>query len=166
MKKEILYLIIVMALSSCTKKIDINLDEDYKRLVVYGEITNEKQVHSIELSETTDFFDEEPAKRISDAIVIVDDGFSQDTLQESAIAAGVYETTADYEGIPGRTYTLRIELPEKIGVIVYIPASVGCLRFVFSIPSMWCTKTGGKHGKCSVMLMSLRPWISIVLIRT
>lgn len=115
MKKEILYLIIVMALSSCTKKIDINLDEDYKRLVVYGEITNEKQVHSIELSETTDFFDEEPAKRISDAIVIVDDGFSQDTLQESAVAAGVYETTADYEGIPGRTYTLRIELPENIG---------------------------------------------------
>ncbi len=112
-------IIIIIAVSACTEKIDIELDESFDRLVVEGTITNEKKAHEVYLSKSTDFFNPEPADRISNAIVIVSDGMQTDTLQESE-TAGLYKTHPEFEGVPGRTYNLRVELSEPIsGETVY-----------------------------------------------
>lgn len=101
-------------LHSCTEKIDINLEEGYDRLVVEGEVTNEAKTHTVRLSKSTDFFNPESADVISDAIVILSDGIRKDTLSERANDAGIYETPEDYIGIPGRVYTLDIQLAEPL----------------------------------------------------
>jgi|AntRauTorckE6833_2_1112554.scaffolds.fasta_scaffold01263_2 hypothetical protein len=108
--------IILMAaiFSSCTEKMDIELDEDYARLVAEGVITNEVKAHKIELSKTTGFFNSEPAQRISGAIVTLDDGNNTDTLQEMSQQKGTYATEETYRGVPGRSYELHIILPEAV----------------------------------------------------
>jgi len=106
-------IIITVAFSSCTEKIDIELDESYDRLVVEGIITNEKKAHEVYLSTSTDFFNPEPADRVSNATVIVSDGVQTDTLTESS-TAGRYLTHPDFEGVPGRTYNLSIELQQPV----------------------------------------------------
>lgn len=112
-------IIIIIIFSACTEKIDIELDESFDRLVVEGTITNEKKAHEVYLSKSTDFFNPEPADRVSNAIVIVSDGVQTDTLQESE-TTGLYKTHPEFEGVPGRTYNLKIELPEPVaGKTVY-----------------------------------------------
>lgn len=106
-------ILVTVAFSSCTEKIDIELDESYDRLVVEGIITNEKKAHEVYLSKSTGFFNPDPAERISNAIVIVSDGMQSDTLQESK-TAGLYKTHPEFEGVPGRTYHLNVELPGPV----------------------------------------------------
>lgn len=98
--------------SSCTERIDIDLDESYTRLVVEGEITTDTMAHTIRLSKTTSYYFSESAPGVSDAIVSINDGESEITLTQTE--AGVYQTPADYAGIPGRTYSLNIKLATPI----------------------------------------------------
>jgi len=110
----ILILLMVAGFTSCTEKIDIELDSDYDRLVVEGLITDEQKRHSIEISKTTDFFNPGEAERISGAQIILSDGFNADTLTENPDNPGTYMTPADYKGIPGREYKISINLPEPV----------------------------------------------------
>lgn len=99
-------------LSSCTERIDIDLDESYARLVVDGTITTEATAHTIRLTRTTSYYYAEPAPGVSGATVTIDDGESTITLTENE--TGVYLTPPDYQGIPGRTYKLNISLAAPI----------------------------------------------------
>jgi len=117
MKTNKIFLIIITLafLQGCTEKIDVELDETYDRLVVEGYITDEPGVHTVEISRSTDYFDPNQAERISDAVVIIDDGVNPpDTLEEHPNQAGIYQTKPGYAGVPGREYNLRIELEEAI----------------------------------------------------
>jgi len=63
-----LFLILLMAgmliISSCTEKIEVELDETYTRLVVDGQLTSDDRViHKILLSESTSYFYNQPPLR-------------------------------------------------------------------------------------------------------
>jgi len=106
--------LLITSLTNCTEKMDIELDNDFERLVVEGLITDEEKIHTVELSKTTDFFNPGEAERISGAQIILSDGFKVDTLTENPDKAGTYMTPADYKGVPGREYKININLPEPI----------------------------------------------------
>lgn len=117
MKINIIFLTIIALslLQGCTEKIDVKLDETYDRLVVEGYVTDEPGIHTVELSRSTDYFDPNQAERISDAVVILDDEVNPpDTLEEHPNRAGIYQTDPGYAGVPGREYSLHIELEEAI----------------------------------------------------
>jgi hypothetical protein len=110
-------------INSCTERIDIELDETFTRLVVYGAITTDTTTHFIELSTTTSYYYNEAPPPVSGATVeIADDLGNVETLTEEI--PGKYSTSPLFFAIPGRTYTLRIELDEEInGHITYMASS-------------------------------------------
>ena len=107
--KKLLYAlgIISLVLSSCTKIIDIELnDEDSQRLVVDGWFTTETRAHEINLTLTTSYFHNETAPRATGATVYVTDGTNQIAFSESDPGVYVSPITA---GEFNTTYTLHIE---------------------------------------------------------
>ncbi|MFH1161637.1 MAG: DUF4249 domain-containing protein [bacterium] len=116
MKRAIFHtLIVVLATVACTERIDLNLDETYTRLVVYGGISNDTGNCQISLTKTADYFYNEPAPRVVNATVTLTDGLDQVTLHETEPGiSGIYETDSLFAGVIGQTYIVDIELPEEI----------------------------------------------------
>ncbi len=110
------FIILALGLmTGCTEKIDIDLEQTYDRIVVEGYITNEAGPHRVEVSRSTDYFNPGQAERVSEATVILNDGvMPPDTLREHPDKPGIYQTASDYTGVPGREYSLRIELDQPI----------------------------------------------------
>ncbi len=98
---------------SCTEKIDIRLDDSYTRLVVDGSITTDTMAHTVVLTSTSSYFYNQPAPAVTGAIATITDGSLTFDLTE--VSPGVYHTSADVYGIPGKTYTLNINLANAIG---------------------------------------------------
>lgn len=98
---------------SCTEKIDIELDDSYTRLVVDGAITTDTMRHMIKLTRSSSYFYNEPAPVVEDAVVTISDGENLFSLAETS--PGVYQTNEGVFGIPGRSYTLNIQLKEPLG---------------------------------------------------
>lgn len=97
---------------SCTEEVDIELDSTYTRLVVEGILTSDTTTHYIKLSKTADYFSNEVTPRVTNATVRISDGEGSVNLTE--VEEGIYATPDTYFGIPGKTYTLNIELDEEI----------------------------------------------------
>jgi hypothetical protein len=98
---------------SCTERIDLPLDESSIRLVVDGAITNTPAVHRFYLSKTTDYYYNQEPPKVTGAIVSISDGIKVFLLTEEI--PGVYQTTSDFQGVEGSTYTLNIKLTTPIG---------------------------------------------------
>ena len=92
----------------CTERIEVEVDNTYTRLVVEGYVTTDTTAHTVKLSLSGDYFANKPADRISNAVVMIDDGEELVELTESETEPGLYLTDRDYYGVPGRTYTLLI----------------------------------------------------------
>jgi hypothetical protein len=110
--RTILYILAFLALSSCTEKIDLELNDGFIRLVVEAELTNEAKAHEVRLSTTASYFSNEPVPMVSGASVLLSDGNDEILLTEKS--PGIYVTPNDFQGVPGRKYSLRIELKEAI----------------------------------------------------
>ncbi len=109
-KNIILSLIMFFLLyTSCTERIDLNLNNTYPRLVVECEITTDTMIHFVRLSLSGDFFTDEQLPAVTGAEVSISDGIESVTLKESKAIPGIYITNVDYYGIAGRTYSLLIE---------------------------------------------------------
>jgi hypothetical protein len=115
MKKIFSILAIVLILAGCTERIDIELDTTYERLVVEGHITTDTTTHWVRLTRSSEYFGDEPIPFVSGAQVTLSDGSQNLTLEEDPENPGYYETSPDYYGIPGKTYSISIRLPEEIG---------------------------------------------------
>lgn len=114
MKKLVLIFITLMFLiQSCTERIDIELDESYSRLVVYGLLTTDTTTHYVELTKTTSYYNADTPPPVRNALVEIADNEGQ-TVVLGEISPGRYATPSDYYVIPGNTYTLFIELEEEI----------------------------------------------------
>lgn len=98
--------ILSIFISSCTERIEIELDSTYTRLVVYGEITTEAKAHQVRLSKSADYFSNQPAPPVENASVRINYDDQSLVLQENE--PGIYETPSDFFGIPGKTYSLVI----------------------------------------------------------
>ncbi len=119
--KNISYIIVVLVIffiTSCTERIEIELDSTYTRFVVEGYVSNETKAHWVKLSKSVDYYYPTTAPTISGASVkfIVDNGDTTIILIESnhSDSAGYYKTSPNYTGKVGSLYELEIELPEEI----------------------------------------------------
>ena len=105
-KHTLLILAIAAILSSCTEKIDLELDETYTRIVVDGEITSETKAHQVILTKSTSYFHNEQPPPASGATVTISDGTNTYNLTETN--PGVYKTSPNVKGVAGNIYTLTI----------------------------------------------------------
>lgn len=116
LKYTIIYsFIFSIVLSSCTEKIDIDLDSDYVRLVVEATITDIPDNQYVKLSETADYFSNVPPKGIENAEVIISDGEQIFTLKQSDSIKGLYLFTENFIANQNKSYELNINLENAIG---------------------------------------------------
>ena len=107
MKKFLIYISAIAFLSSCSEKIDFDLnDEDNQRLVVDAELTNEAKIQRIELTRTTSYYYNQPAPPEENATVSVSGNGR--TIPFIETSPGIYETTQPDSGVIDQSYTLNI----------------------------------------------------------
>ena len=127
-KKFQIYISLVMlilAISSCTERINIDLDESYVRLAVEGYITPEEGEQHVKLTKTSDYFYNNPPQGVTQAQVKVTTGDSAVLFVEDLENPGYYRAPIDFRGIPQQTYSLEIQLrmPSTIRSITNLPKS-------------------------------------------
>ncbi len=107
-------LLLILAFSSCTEKIDINLDKSESVLVVEGAISEIEGQQFVKLSQTAEYFSNQAPTGVSNAVVSVDNGSETVTLTESESKKGYYYFPENYLPVVGKTYSLNIELENDI----------------------------------------------------
>ena len=101
-------ILLVLSVSTCTERIEVDVDSTYTRLVVEASVTTDTIAHVVRLSTTSDYFHNKPAPQVSGAIVEISDGQNLFILNESDKQPGYYYSDPDFHGIPGKTYTLEL----------------------------------------------------------
>jgi hypothetical protein len=115
--KKIIYILaaITIILFSCKKKIDIELnDDEASRLVVEGRFTTAKTSHTVKLTRTTSYFENEAAPVESGAIVEIRESGTNNVFTLTETLPGIYETEPDAFGKVGFTYTLYIKTQDDL----------------------------------------------------
>ncbi|MFW5645071.1 MAG: DUF4249 domain-containing protein [Bacteroidota bacterium] len=109
MRRIWIFLLALPVLFACTETIEIELDSTYTSLVVFGEITTDTTTHKVELKKSADYYFNQPAEKVRNALVTLSYSDTSFILKENPDLPGFYETRPDFYGIPGETYTLTIE---------------------------------------------------------
>lgn len=106
-------LIIVTALfASCTKVVDVDLNNAAPQLVVEGSVDNASPVATVALSRSVPFTTANVYPPVSGAAVSIKDITANINASLTEAPAGVY-TTSLVPGIPGHTYRLTINAEGK-----------------------------------------------------
>ncbi len=126
MKNKLLIISILSAFfgTSCSEYIDITLsDGENNQLVVEGYITSDTMQHSVRLTRSVSYFYNQAAPAELGASVVISDNAGNSFVLTDDDNDGTYLTAADVYGVPGRTYTLDIELQngEKYTAVDYMP---------------------------------------------
>ncbi|MDR1544604.1 MAG: DUF4249 domain-containing protein [Prevotellaceae bacterium] len=130
--KKIIYnslIIIILVLSACTERIEINTDDAEPRLVIFGAISDEIGAHRITISKSTGYFSNEAPPAITNAVVTITSSENEVfTLTEiiynvyrpedidsltpiGTVGSGIYETDATFRAAKyGLIYTLDVWL--------------------------------------------------------
>lgn len=111
--RHLLYIFISTFLfTSCTKEVDLNLEDKSGEIVIEGNITNQAGSHTVKITRTVAFTTSSQYPAISNAFVTISDdlGFI-DTL--------VYTSNGEYKtkrlvSEPGRTYLLTVNVNNKV----------------------------------------------------
>lgn len=106
---NILLVLIISVISSCTERIELDLDDTYARLVVDGQITNAKTKHWVKLRRSGNALNTIPSEHVSNAVITISDGSQVFELIENPNKPGLYETGDSVQGIPGKVYVLSIK---------------------------------------------------------
>lgn len=110
MKKYLIYLVLVIAslsVQSCTKEIEIELEEGDRKLVVDAWFTTEEKVHEIRLTETSDYFSQEATPEVSGALVQIEGGGELFNFYE--VSPGVYQSDPTAAAKIKTNYTLTVQ---------------------------------------------------------
>jgi hypothetical protein len=95
--------------TSCEKVIDLNLQTTTSQLVIEGNLADDSRPCQVTLNRSANYTDTNNFQAVSGAtITLTDNAGGRETLRESATAPGQY-VGATVLGVPGRTYTLRVE---------------------------------------------------------
>lgn len=98
----------IVLLSACTERIDLDLNpSNIKKLVVNAWLTNETKAHEVYLSLTGDYYKNETPEPATGANVTILDG--QNTYNLTEKTPGHYFTDDNVHGEAWKTYTLNIQ---------------------------------------------------------
>ncbi len=97
----------VFVMSSCQDKVDLDIPDGETFLVVEGWLTNFDTIHTVKLTYTTPYFDDQPAPVAANAeVILMDDADNEFELLETDPGVYIYEGA----GEEGRLYQLAITL--------------------------------------------------------
>jgi hypothetical protein len=94
-------------LSGCKKIIELELDEEDRRLVVQAWFTTEQKVHEIRLTQSTSYYDTEAIPQVSGAQVSITGG--GETFVFTEVQPGVYHSAPTAQAKQDTEYKLTIQ---------------------------------------------------------
>jgi hypothetical protein len=123
-KNTLLALMAACSLSACEKVIDVDLNSTDPKFVIEAAVTDQLERHTVKITKSVNFDQESQYPAVTGAqVVLSDDAGLQETLIETS--AGVYQTKQALQGVPGHTYTLRVEAEGKtFSAVSKMPALV------------------------------------------
>lgn len=133
---SLVFFLSLLFTQACTERIELELDESQTRLVVDGHINTDTTTYIIRLTSSSGYFSNDVPPPVSGARLYLDDGFNVSQLWELPDREGFYVTPSEYHGIPGRTYTLEINLDEPIGGHDYYVAQTTMPQTAFTLDSI------------------------------
>jgi len=125
--KKALYLGIILTLLGCERRTDWEpqpITEEF--IVVEGSVTDESKIQEVKLSRPVANLNVAP-RPVSGAVVSISDGTTSWPLTEMDSLKGTYGTAGVVSGIPGRTYTLRIERADTVVIASDIMGPISAL---------------------------------------
>lgn len=138
-----LFLIAAVVLTSCRERINLELGDTYKRLVVEGGITNDTMVHTVILSTTMNYFGNDNVvpylSNLYVTITEIETGIVT-VLVENDSMPGHYQTPATYFGVQGYHYRLDIANADvnEDGELEEYTATTFCPYIADQIDSIKC----------------------------
>jgi hypothetical protein len=108
-----IFIITAMLMYSCTKVIQVSLNDTSPQTVIEGNITDSAGPYTVQITKTVNFSDANIFPAVTGALVSITDTTASiiDTLTETS--PGIY-TTHIIQGVPGHTYNLYISASGKI----------------------------------------------------
>ena len=101
-----IFIFLAVLLAGCTEPFDIRTDNSPPVVVIYGELTNELKHQEVNVSRSSPYFDDEPNKGISGAIVTVN-AFS---FTEHDTIPGLYLSDTPFAVDSLVTYSLSVRV--------------------------------------------------------
>ena len=101
-------LFVLIKLSSCTKVIDLNLNDAEKKYVIEATITNQPGGCKVLISRSKNFDDDNQFQGISGAIVTIADNTGNSTFL-TEMSSGIYEAPA-LVATAGTTYNMQVRI--------------------------------------------------------
>jgi hypothetical protein len=99
----------LLALTNCEKVIDLDLKTAASQLVIEGNLADDGRPCQVTLNRSTNYTDTNNFQAVRGAtMTLTDNAGGQEVLRESTSTPGQY-AGATLLGVPGRTYTLRVE---------------------------------------------------------
>ena len=111
MKQPVIYISLFLILSSCTEKIELDLDNATPKIIIEGSISNYFDNHRVTITKSQDYYNFNLPEAVENAEVQIIS--QQDTFNLFEVAKGVY-ITGYIKGIPGNTYTLVVNIENHI----------------------------------------------------
>ena len=133
------YLLILIAVYSCEKVIQVDLNSAAPQIVIEGEVTNAPGPYQVKISKTVNFSSGNIFPGVSGASVkITDNTGVSDVLTETS--PGVYKTN-QVVGTSGNTYTLSVAVEGKqYNAVSTMPAQVNLDSITFERTSFFNNK--------------------------
>lgn len=100
-------------MASCIEPIDLDIhSSETENLVISGLITDQPGPYKVELSLSTNFFESDTVKMVSNALVTIEDDLGKISILEES-SSGVYLTKkSEITGQVGRKYKLTVKLDD------------------------------------------------------
>lgn len=111
MKKiyNLLFILLAITATSCTERIDLDLDGAEPVIVIYGSVTDTLAYQSVAISSSVPYFDNQHNPAVSGANVTITSSDNETwELTESDTEKGIYLTQELKAGKEGRTYHLKV----------------------------------------------------------
>lgn len=106
--------ILTLIITSCTKVIDIDLKDSEPLYVIEGAINKDELVHTIAITQSVLFSETNTFPTVSGAIVTISDNATPSNSEVlTEINPGKY-VTSNLLGVEGRTYTLTVQIGDKV----------------------------------------------------
>lgn len=113
LKNIFLGIIVVLVCASCSKVIDVKLDDSVSQVIIEGELTTNKGPYTVTVTESVNFSQTNDFPGRDDATVIIQDMTSATAETLTSKGQGTYQT-AKMLGIAGHTYQLTVTLDSKL----------------------------------------------------
>ena len=99
--------VLLLALTSCEKVLDIDLNDAEPRIIIEANLSDQPGPHTVLISRSVGFNDPNTFPMVRGAqVTITDNAGNTENLLETE--AGIYQTSPNFQGVPGRTYILKV----------------------------------------------------------